>query len=144
MHDPCPRCGTENEGLDACPRCGLGRAHRGAVTPPDLPEWLAAEWKTVVERWGDAAAHAIFIERCAAAEALDLAARRYRLMLADPARADRARASLDRIVVLAQAAMTRAATPRSRIARNKAIALVAGVVVALALLAMMVHALVSR
>jgi len=92
--DVCPRCGAV-AAAEACPRCGLARAHRERFAAETaLPEGLAQDWEKVLASWTDASAHAVFIQRCALAQSLDLAAARYRPFLIDAGRSERARAAM--------------------------------------------------
>jgi hypothetical protein len=143
--DACPRCGVENAGLEACPRCGLKREFRAKFAEgAALPEGLVAAWETVVSRWDDAAAHAVFLETCAQAEALDLAAGRYRAWLEDPARAERCRAALDRIVALAEERLRRTAASRDTPARNKKLVAVLAFLIMAGFLALIGYELLMR
>ena len=143
--DPCPRCGAETAGREACTRCGLSRAHRERfATDTALPPGLAGQWAGVLERWNDAGVHALFLESCAQAEALDLAAARYRPLSADPARAERARASLDRIVALAEAALRKQATPPDRVARTRRALVLVAALITLGFLALVTWMMLTR
>ena len=143
--DPCPRCGAETAGNDACARCGLRREHRERFAADTaLPPGLAEKWDAVLAAWDDPAPHAIFIETCAQAESLDLAAARYRPLSADPQRTERARAALDRIVALAEEALRRNAASGERIVRNRRLLFVIAVIVMLAFLGFVAWAVATR
>jgi hypothetical protein len=144
-HDPCPRCGAETTGKDACALCGLRREHRERFAADTaLPPGLAEKWDDVLAAWDDPAPHAIFLESCAQAESLDLAAARYRPLSADPQKAERARASLDRIVALAEAALKRNAGSGERIVRNRRAIFVVAVIVMLTFLGFVAWAVATR
>ncbi|MBI5500873.1 MAG: hypothetical protein HY907_11575 [Deltaproteobacteria bacterium] len=143
--DPCPRCGTENDGQQACARCGLAREHREKfATDTALPAGLAEHWDAVLAAWDDPAPHAIFIESCAQAQALDLAAARYRALRADPARAERCARSLDRIVALAEAGLAKTSSGAEKVVRNRRIIFALALVVMLAFLSFVAWAVLSR
>jgi hypothetical protein len=114
------------------------------VRESELPAGLREEWDRVLAGWDDAGAHAVFVERCAQADSLDLAAGCYRPLLADPAKAERARVSLDRIVALAEQALQRTATPPSTAARNRAILTVLAALLTLGFLVAVAVAVLSR
>lgn len=142
--DVCPRCGAAAE-AEACPRCGLARAHRERFAAETaLPEGLAQDWEKVLASWTDASAHAVFIQRCALAQSLDLAAARYRPFLIDAGRSERARASLDRIVALADESLQRSATSKDRVARTRRVILAVAVVIMFAFLAVVAYAVLTR
>ncbi|MBI5487687.1 MAG: hypothetical protein HY905_10170 [Deltaproteobacteria bacterium] len=143
--DPCPRCGAETKGRDACARCGLHREHRERFAADTaLPPGLAEKWDAVLAAWDDAAAHAIFLESCVQAEALDLAAARYRALRADPARAERCGRSLDRIVALAEAGLKKTSSGAEKVVRNRRIIFAVAVLVMLAFLSLVAWAVLSR
>jgi hypothetical protein len=143
--DPCPRCGAETAERDACARCGLRREHRERfAADTTLPPGLAEKWADVLARWDEPAVHAIFLEECAQAEALDLAAARYRTQAGDPAHADRCRSSLDRIVALAEAALKRSTGGAERLVRNRRIIFALALVVMLAFLGLVVWAVLTH
>ena len=140
----CPRCGAA-AAAEACPRCGLARAHRERFAAETaLPEGLALDWEKVLASWTDASVHAVFIQRCALAQSLDLAAARYRPFLSDAARSERARASLDRIVALAEQSLRRSATSKDRVARTRRVILAVAVVIMFAFLAVVAYAVLTR
>lgn len=69
---------------------------------PDVAPALESAWAKVDGSWDDEAAHEKLIALCASLGRLDFAGRRYRAVReGDPARAERAQKSIDRIVVLA-------------------------------------------
>lgn len=143
--DRCPRCGAELAGAEACGRCGLARRfHDRFAQATVLPAELAAEWEAVLAAWEDAGRHAVFLERCAQAGALDLAAARYRPLAEDAVRGERARAALDRIVALAERELRRGATPRDTLRRNRRIVLAVALALALAFLIVIVRAFLAH
>ena len=143
--DPCPRCGAETEGRDACVRCGLGRQHRERfATETALPPGLSKRWDAVLGAWDDAGVHAVFIETCAQAEALDLAAARYRALRSEPERAERCAKALDRIVALAESRLQKTSAGAERVVRNRRIIFAVGLVVMLVFLAVVAWAVLNR
>jgi hypothetical protein len=114
------------------------------ATETALPPDLAVKWDAALAAWDDAAVHAIFIEACAQAGSLELAAARYRTLRADPERAERCARSLDRIVALAEAGMQKTSTGAGRIARNRRIIFAVGMIVMLAFLALVAWAVLNR
>ena len=69
---------------------------------PDMTPALESAWAKVDEAWDDEAAHEKLVALCASLGRLDFAGRRYRSVRErDPARAEQAQKSIDRIVVLA-------------------------------------------
>lgn len=143
--DACPRCGAETAGKDACGRCGLRREHRERFAADTaLPPGLAEKWDAVLAAWDDPAPHAVFLETCAQAESLDLAAARYRPLSADPQQAERARAALDRIVALAEQALQRDAGSGERIVRNRRFLFVIAAIVMLAFLGFVAWAVATK
>jgi hypothetical protein len=142
--DVCPRCGAA-AAAEACPRCGLRRAHRERFAAETaLPEGLAQDWENVLASWSETSAHAVFIQRCALAQALDLAAARYRPLLNDAARSERARASLDRIVALAEESLQRSAVSKDRVERTRRVILGVAVFIMFAFLAVVAYAVLTR
>jgi hypothetical protein len=128
-----------------CARCGLAREfHARFVESTALSGELAEAWERVLAAWDEPAGHALFLERCAQAESLDLAAARYRPLAEDPQRGERARAALDRIVVLAEQALQRGATPRDNVQRNKRILFGAALVITLGFLGFVAWAVLAR
>ena len=143
--DRCPRCGAELAGAEACVRCGLARRfHERFAESTALSGDLATAWDHVLAGWDEAARHALFLERCAQAGALDLAAARYRPLAEDPQRGERARASLERIVVLAEEALQRGATSRDNVQRNKRILFAVALAITLGFLAVIAWAVLAR
>ncbi|MBN1774153.1 MAG: hypothetical protein JXB32_23035 [Deltaproteobacteria bacterium] len=143
--DRCPRCGADLAAAEACARCGLAREfHARFAESTALPPELAREWDHVLAGWDEAARHAVFLERCAQAEALDLAAARYRPLAADPQRGERARAALDRIVALAERELQRCAMPRDTVQRNKRIMFVVALAITIGFLALVAWAVLVR
>jgi hypothetical protein len=144
-NDPCPRCGAETAGREGCARCGLRREHRERFAADTaLPPGLAEKWDAVLAAWDDPAPHAVFLETCAQAESLDLAAAHYRALSAEPQKAERVRTSLDRIVALAEAALKRNAGSPERVAHNRRVFFVVAVVVMLSFLGFVAWAVVTR
>ncbi len=126
-------------------RCGLARRfHERFVESTALSGELAAAWDHVLAGWDEAARHALFLERCAQAGALDLAAARYRPLADDPRRGERARASLDRIVALAEEALQRGALPRDTVQRNKRILFAVALAITLGFLGFVAWAVLAR
>jgi hypothetical protein len=64
---------------------------------------LDALWKNVLDRWGDDAAHAAFLDHCQRSDQLAEAAVRYRGMAGDRERAELAQKRLNGIAALALA-----------------------------------------
>lgn len=126
-------------------RCGLARRfHDRFAEATALPEGLAAEWDRVLGAWADPARHAVFLERCAQAQALDLAAARYRPLSDDPVRGERARAALERIVALAERELRRGAAPRDTVRRNQRILFAVALAITNAFLAAIAWAVLAR
>ena len=75
-----------------------------------------ALWKSVLDRWDDARAHAAFLEFCRATDQLAEAAARYRGMKGDRDRSEVAEKRLAGIAIVALAKLeaTRSPTPRPR------------------------------
>jgi hypothetical protein len=108
----CPKCDERQPGASACRRCGLSAARFddfAASAAVDLPPEVDEAWRRCLARWGDRAAHEAFTERVAAASAYAHAARMYRERLrAEPAD-ELARAQLERMGRMAEAAAFTAA-----------------------------------
>jgi hypothetical protein len=89
-------------GEDSCARCGLlvTRWEGFAVEEPNHPA-LDEPWQTLQSEWNDDAAHARFLELASTADALDVAAAKYRKrQLATPD--EKAEKGLQRAVNMAQ------------------------------------------
>ena len=143
--DRCPRCGADLGGAEACGRCGLARRHHGRFAEATaLPAELAADWERVLASWDDAGRHAVFLERCAQAGMLDLAAARYRPLAEDAVRGPRARAALDRIVALAERELRREATSPDALRRNRRILFVVALAILIVFLVVIAQAVLSR
>ncbi|HZS41138.1 MAG TPA: hypothetical protein VFF06_30120 [Polyangia bacterium] len=100
----CPKCQHERRpGDDACRRCGLlvsrWESFTDAVTPHPA---IDAAWEALQSSWEDADAHRRFLELCAGADGLDLAAAHYRSRLRRAPPDSRARAGLDRALHLVE------------------------------------------
>jgi hypothetical protein len=143
--DRCPRCGVELAAAAACTRCGLAREFFGRfVESTALSGELKTAWDHVLAGWDEPSRHALFLEQCAQAEALDLAAARYRPLAEDPARGERARAALERIVALAERELQRTAAPRDNLKRNKRILFAIGLLITLGFLGFVAWAVLAR
>jgi len=100
----CPKCQRERiPGEDSCARCGLlvARWEGFAVEDPSHP-MLEEPWQKLEASWNDDAAHSAFLELASTADALDVAAAKYRRRKqASPGDA-RAERGLQRAVSMAQ------------------------------------------
>jgi hypothetical protein len=100
----CPKCQLERRpGADGCARCGLlvTRWETFAAETPAHPV-LDPLWSALVSRWNDDGAHQRFLDAAAIADALDLAAARYRQRYYADRDDARAQGGLERAVRLAQ------------------------------------------
>lgn len=130
----CPRCGSTMPGRPACPRCGLRVEFRERYAASlELPESLAPLWDAVAAKWETPGLHELFLQACHNEQKLDLAAARYRALREDPVRGAQAQAAIERIVALAETALAQSAFPRSRVTRNRRIALAIGFCVSVGL-----------
>jgi len=103
----CPKCDEVQAATDACRACGLRRDRFAefAAAEVDAPASLVALWAACVDDWESTAAHDRFLEATAGARAFPYAARRYRDVLRERPDDARARAGVDRVTRMAQAAM---------------------------------------
>ncbi len=87
---------------------------KGPTSPAD--EGFEALWQNVLDHWDDDKPHAAFIEFALRTGQLPVAAGRYRAMMDDPFRAERAPTRLDAIVVAAtQLMMSMKSPPRTKV-----------------------------
>jgi hypothetical protein len=100
----CPKCQRERRpGDDACARCGLllsrweSYSDEVAAHPA-----IDAAWSALESSWEDADAHRRFLELCAGADGIDLAAAHYRARLRRASDDSRARAGLERALTLVE------------------------------------------
>ena len=82
-----------------------------ADTGPVRDAGFEALWQRVLDHWDDDKAHSALIEFALRTEQLPEAARRYRELTEDPAKAERAQKRLDAIVVAATQLMMSMKTP---------------------------------
>ncbi len=87
----------------------------------DTDEAIEAAWQRVLAHWDDEGAHKAFLTLCASTDRLSEAGRRYReIRDRDPARAEAAKAQIDRIVGLAVQSLAALKTePRTRSTKTK-------------------------
>jgi hypothetical protein len=87
----------------SCPRCGLlvARWQGFALDVPTHPA-LDQPWEELLRAWDDDTAHARFLEAAASADALDVAAARYRLRRVATPADGRAQKGLEKAANLAQ------------------------------------------
>ena len=82
--------------------------------PPPTDDPLDAAWAALLERWDQDEGHRAFVGLAASLERLPDAARRYRAQSSDPARAERAKQGVDRVLAAAMTAMKPPARERPR------------------------------
>ncbi|MFO0602762.1 MAG: hypothetical protein U0324_06280 [Polyangiales bacterium] len=82
--------------------------------PPPTDDPLDAAWVALMERWDRDEGHRAFVGLAASLERLPDAARRYRALSSDPARAERAKQGVDRVLAAAMSAMKPASRERPR------------------------------
>jgi hypothetical protein len=99
----CPKCQRERRPDEqACARCGLLVSRwESFVTEPLEHPAVDAAWATLREHWEDSAAHRAFLEAASVADALDVAAARYRDELRAHPSSSRAQRGLKRAEALA-------------------------------------------
>jgi hypothetical protein len=86
------------------------------VTEPVTETGFEPLWQRVLEAWDDDKAHAAALEYALRTENLPLIAGRYRKLLDDPAKAERAKKRLDAIIVAAtQLMMSMKTPPRTKV-----------------------------
>lgn len=83
-----------------------------SATEPNDP--LDVAWTALLDQWESEEKHRSFVGLAAALERLPEAAKRYRALSADPARAARAKQGIDRVLGVAMASMTPATRERPR------------------------------
>lgn len=100
----CPKCERERRPEEAaCARCGLLVARWPRFQPPPIAhELVDASWAALEALWEDDSAHARFLDEASRAEALDVAATRYRERARKQPGDERARAGLTRAALLAE------------------------------------------
>jgi hypothetical protein len=76
------------------------------MSAPPPPDPLDVAWAALLEQWDSEAKHKSFVGLAATLQRLPDAARRYRALVDDPARAARAKQGIDRVLSVAMSTMT--------------------------------------
>jgi hypothetical protein len=80
---------------------------------PDDPQaaWLDASWQRALDNWNDDTRHAVLIEQALRTETLPELAGRYRALLEDADKGERAKKQIDAIVLAATSLLLSKKTP---------------------------------
>lgn len=139
----CPKCLFQQQNKESCDRCGLvfERWDPGRAKAP-TDEAAEALWGAVEGAWDEDPKHRAFLEYCTAMGLYAYAAQQYGRARADEGRRARAVTEIERLTVLAQAALAASQPKTARISIRRIRAVM--VVIALAVSAAMLLFMASR
>jgi hypothetical protein len=133
----CPKCSHKQQNPGSCDRCGLVFANWDpdrAQAPTD--EAAEALWAAVDQGWSEDTKHLAFLEYCTTMGLYAYAAQQYGRTRGDEGRRARAAAEIERLTVLAQAALaaSQPRTARASIRRVRTVMVVVTLAVSAAML----------